>query len=575
MGVPGFFAWLMRQYKKEGFIINKSTLDKTNKIYEEIVNLDYLLLDANSLIHPVCAKVLQLNSNFTDIDKLEDKMIKAVLDYIEYIIEFVNPKIGIYIAIDGVPPLGKIKQQRMRRFNTILYKKIVNNIKKKHNKPITSDWNSNAISPGTEFMTKLDEAILKWMNNYKQKEIIYSSCFTPGEGEHKLLQFIKTGNKKYKHIIYGLDADLIFLALGTGIDKIYLLREAMELDRNSNSSMLNYISIKITRESIVATVQNYLNKSTEKVLNIKLEEQSVINDFIFLCFFLGNDFLPHLHALDIHNNGIEILLKCYVSIFHELLIETGENNYLINNKNINELFLLKLVEELSKKEEGILRTNFGKNKRRIFCDGDAFDREICRVDNLLFNVEDPIQIGSDEPKEWEKRFYEYYYSIPNNKMEVLKEKIVQDYIIGLKWVTQYYLEKCPSWDWYFPYDYPPFLSDINKYIKSININKIKFKIGKPIKPLVQLLSILPLQSNYLIPKPLRVLMTDIRSPIKYLYPETYELDFINKSKYYLGIPKIPPLNIELINKTFEKYEEKLNKKYLVRNKNRKIKIIKN
>ena len=202
MGVPGFFAWLMKNYKKEGFVINKTLLNKTDTIYEELANLDYLLLDANSLIHPVCAKVLQLNVNFMDIDKLEDKMIEAVLKYIEFIIDYVEPKIGIYIAIDGVPPLGKVKQQRMRRFNTILYKKTINNLKKKFNKPMSNDWNTNAISPGTEFMTKLDEAILKWVKDYKKKEIIYSSCFTPGEGEHKLLQFIKNGKRKYKHIIY-------------------------------------------------------------------------------------------------------------------------------------------------------------------------------------------------------------------------------------------------------------------------------------------------------------------------------------------------------------------------------------
>ena len=70
-------------------------------------------------------------------------------------------------------------------------------------------------------------------------------------------------------------------------------------------------------------------------------------------------------------------------------------------------------------------------------------------------------------------------------------------------------------------------------------------------------------------------MTDAKSPIKFLFPEKYDLDFINKKKYYLGVPKIPSLNLSLINETFEKYEGKLIKKYLIRNKLKKITIVKN
>ena len=48
-----------------------------------------------------------------------------------------------------------------------------------------------------------------------EKKIIISASDQPGEGEHKLFQHIRNNNfhKDETTIIYGLDADLIMLAL--------------------------------------------------------------------------------------------------------------------------------------------------------------------------------------------------------------------------------------------------------------------------------------------------------------------------------------------------------------------------
>jgi 5'-3' exonuclease len=202
MGVPGFFMWLLKNYKKEGFVINKTKLDSNSEILNDINNIDYFLIDANCLIHPVCYKVIADNPDLNDNDKLEDKMINSVLLYLEKIIEYVKPKIGIYLAIDGVAPIAKIKQQRTRRFKSVIDKIMWDNIKKKHSRPITVSWNNNAITPGTKFMVKLHKAILYWMKNQELK-VIYSSCMTPAEGEHKLYNLLEL-IKKMELIIHML-----------------------------------------------------------------------------------------------------------------------------------------------------------------------------------------------------------------------------------------------------------------------------------------------------------------------------------------------------------------------------------
>ena len=71
MGVPGFFIWLLKNYKKEGFVINKTKLEN-NDLLNEINNIDYFLIDANCLIHPVCFKVIADNPDLNDNDKLEN-----------------------------------------------------------------------------------------------------------------------------------------------------------------------------------------------------------------------------------------------------------------------------------------------------------------------------------------------------------------------------------------------------------------------------------------------------------------------------------------------------------------------
>jgi len=268
MGVPGMFLWLSQ--KKSDFILN--TLD---------VNIDYLMLDLNCKIHPICFKIKNENLDLFCIKTLEEKQINAIIDETKKLIDIINPKIGIYIAIDGVAPLAKIKQQRFRRYKSIADKKLFDNIKKKHNKSITDMfWNNSAITPGTKFMEKLHIKILEFIKNSNRKNIIYSSCYEPSEGEHKLLQFIKS-NLQYSYVVYGLDADLIFLSLASQSEKIYLMRESNEIDSRNKSNDLKYVDIELMKNYIYQIIQN-------KIINnifFLFEVCFCLFLCIFVCFF--------------------------------------------------------------------------------------------------------------------------------------------------------------------------------------------------------------------------------------------------------------------------------------------------
>lgn len=541
MGVPKFFAWLMRNYKQKKFIFSKEiTEDKTVK------NIDWFLIDTNCLIHPTCFKILAEESEKVTINhkSLENKMINAVIEYIEKIVKYVDPKKGVYIAIDGPVCAAKMKQQRQRRFKSYHDKIFNDKIKEKYNIPKSYFWSNSAISPGTKFMQKLNLKIIEWCKKQSIK-IIYSSANTPGEGEHKLLDFIKKNKKHYSYVTYGLDADLVFLMLVTKSDDVYLLREAQHFD-GTQDDKLNYVSIKIMRDCIH-------NSFESEIENISLDKNRIVNDFIFLCYFLGNDFLPHLHALDIGQKGIETLIHTYMDTFKEIII--ADEKYLLSEDTliINQTFLEIFISKLALNEDAILTKNYNKKRHHHYTNTDGYKKELEKIDNLLFKINDPIGIGVDS--NYRFNYYNYYFGVNKDELEDFVKKLVENYLIGIRWATYYYFQEIPDWNWFYPYDYPPFLSDINKYM--INMNEIKFKKGHPISPLEQLLIILPQQMNFLLPKSLSKLTTNPKSSLSHLYPIDFYVDFLYKHKYFEGIPWLPNMENKLVCYIFNKYKNEL------------------
>ena len=552
MGVPGFFKWLLVKYKNRDFIKNK---------YEINHELDSLLIDTNCLLHPQCFKILNDNPHSNDHDKLEDKMIKQCIKYLDEVINFINPTKEVYIAIDGVAPVAKMKQQRQRRYKSVNDKILFDNIKKKHDKEITTYWNNSAITPGTKFMKKLTNRIINYckeLKNNKNIKIIFSTAETPSEGEHKLLQHIRNSNNNYKYVVYGLDADLIFLSLSANKDNIYLMRESNEINKN-NKEIFNLVDIDILKNCIIEQVSDIMSKND-------LEKDKIIRDFIFICYFLGNDFLPHIPSIDIkcfdknNINGLDLVLQAYANTYESL------NQYLIiydDKIEYNIEFLQLFLDYLSSFEEEFFIKMYN-NKKKFYRieSNDSYEMEKNKIENLLFKIDDDIELGKDDKESYKFRYYSKYYNSEINQKELIKYSCYK-YIEGLIWVANYYFNKCKSWDWYFPFDHAPFISDLADNLKRFNLDEIKFNIDStPLKPVEQLLCILPNKSNYLVPKEYRWLMTSVNSPIINLYPDSFNLDLLYKNKYWECIPILPDLEIDNVKKEVSKIDKLDNSNYI-------------
>ncbi|CUG87179.1 5-3 exonuclease, putative [Bodo saltans] len=111
-------------------------------------------------------------------------------------------------------------------------------------------FDSNCISPGTLFMTKVAQYVHKRVVDkiastdalWSGLSVVCSDTSTPGEGEHKLIDFIRAqtsyahmdsknmfhtsrGGPKPAHVICGLDADLILLCLSLHLESVYIMRD--------------------------------------------------------------------------------------------------------------------------------------------------------------------------------------------------------------------------------------------------------------------------------------------------------------------------------------------------------------
>lgn len=209
-------------------------------------------------------------------------------------------------------------------------------------------------------MHRLGIAFRSWMQHKMKTDsfwrengatVIFSGPDVPGEGEHKVMDMIRDiqSSEGYKlgslrHCMYGLDADLIMLSLATHEPHFVLLREKInrrktqhkdekgfsqeyfelleitllrqmlkqhfrKLAKPKESDSLTVLKSAEAEELIEESVKRDMESSSmrpawEKSISrteSPEHEERVVDDFIFMCFFIGNDFLPSLpHTVSLY-----------------------------------------------------------------------------------------------------------------------------------------------------------------------------------------------------------------------------------------------------------------------------------
>lgn len=558
MGVPGFFRWLLNKCNNNTY--NKIDTTKTP------TNIDVFYIDANGIFHPQAFAVIERYTvaelDKKSIDALEGEMIREIINYLKRIIDIVNPNMYVYLAVDGVAPMAKIKQQRQRRYKSVLESDKKTEIYNKYNKERYTKWTNACITPGTNFMEKLN---LELVNIRATSGVLikYTSCYEPGEGEHKIMNDIRNSHHK-KIIIHGLDADLIFLSLASNHNNIYLMREDI-IPRRTDDSIVDevatpefdYISINKTK-SLICNIVRDMTNATERVV-----QDRIIKDFIVLCYLLGNDFLPHIPSIRIAENGLDFLLQEYCKMLSTLpdpyLLSVnqreGYKEAILNVEAFRHLFLGLGNKEDSffkndMKSESPMQQSYRHEKRYSVPEGKTtldveLEKELDQLNLLDLAKTNLVSLGIGSKAEYKYRYYNYYYPLSSNKdLETITDSICRCYLEGIKWVTEYYFNGCCSWSWQYLYYCAPFISDLAgigaPYVN--NINNITFELDTPLTPPEQLLMVIPPRYNWLLP--LHIRQIQCLTEIEQYFPTKIELDILLQTLFWKCEAKIPIIKRE-------------------------------
>ncbi|KAF5334844.1 hypothetical protein D9758_014281 [Tetrapyrgos nigripes] len=314
MGIPKFFRWLSERYPLTSQLIEE------NKIPE----FDNLYLDFNSIIHN-CSHPNDDDAHFR---LSEEQIFTSIFTYVDHLFGKMRPKKLFFMAIDGVAPRAKMNQQRSRRFRTV--KEARETREKAEAKgeklPEEKAFDSNCITPGTPFMARLSEQLKYFVNkkitedsNWRDIQVVLSGHDVPGEGEHKIMEYIRLSRMQpdydpdVRHCLYGLDADLIMLGLLSHDPHFCLLREEVKFgpSRKSKNNTLESMNFYLLHLCLLREYLDLEFHSLAETLSFPYSLERIIDDFVLLAVFVGNDFLPHLPDLHIHEHGLERLFEVY------------------------------------------------------------------------------------------------------------------------------------------------------------------------------------------------------------------------------------------------------------------------
>mmetsp|Transcript_16258 Transcript_16258/g.32971 ORF Transcript_16258/g.32971 Transcript_16258/m.32971 type:complete len:667 (-) Transcript_16258:1667-3667(-) len=522
MGIPKFYRWLSERYPLISQYLDESHV------------FDNFYLDMNGIIH----QCTHPNEGEVVIEDMT-LMLHRIFDYTDRLYRIVRPQKLLFLAVDGVAPRAKVNQQRSRRFRAAKDNdRIVKELEARGEEiPIGKHFDSNCITPGTQFMRELSQAFKDWIDMKMNTDpawqqgctVVFSGSEVPGEGEHKIMDCIREWRQSpnweptVRHCMYGLDADLIMLGLVTHEPHFTLLRERISFRggkrknpivesstmRGSDAEEFELLEIALLRDMLYVEfkpqtarfdpyqVEQY---KASIPLQFKYEAHRVVDDFVFMCMLVGNDFVPHIPHLDIAEGALHLMFRTY----KELLPQWG--GYLTDAHRLHpdrlEIFMKKLAE---------------RGEAQFF-------------ENKSMEESDKDYRGT----KYRSHYYEMKLGM-NIADEDALEQLRLKYLEGLHWVLQYYHNGCQSWNWYFPYLYAPLASDM----VGLRSLKIRFQRGRPFRPITQLLAVLPPESAHCLPEPYRRLMVAPESPLTDFYPDSFEVDLNGKKNVWEAVVRIP------------------------------------
>lgn len=507
MGVKHFYMWYKKHFSP---CVSKIPPDR----------VDCLALDLNGLFH-LCAQTVfrygttryLLEQKTTITSKNHQVLFREVCEKINRLRAEIRPLKRIVLCVDGVAGLAKMNQQRQRRFRS----------------GITRDpgaFDPNSFTPGTRLMDHLTKYIDWYLRlcmttdpEWQGLEVILSNEKVPGEGEHKIMRYIRSCPVGEVFCIYGLDADLVMISsLLPSHHHLYIAREF-------DYGTVEYVDIRLFTGFILECL--YWG-STHGTRSEEFSRERALQDFVLMSTLVGNDFLPSIPTLTILDGAMDIMLETYRSLGRHLcMIEEnpgGRVEILLDSLGV-------FFERLSVHEHPMIEKKYNSQY--------AFFPDPLVLQNLYLENQKNIVHFTKYRQDYYKEKFEKGTFIPD---------VVHHYLDGIRFVLNYYKYGMPDWSWHYPYFYAPFLVDFPRAIESYH-HPHSFTVGEPAPPFLQLLMVLPESSFSLLPQ---CFQGAVDTGLKPFFPESIEIDLTGKRKEWEGIVLLPMIQVSRFRSFYEK-----------------------
>lgn len=398
------------------------------------------------------------------------------------------------ICLDGVVPMAKIRQQRMRRFKSAWLKEL-------DGKSSTA-WDTNCITPGTQFMKRLAKKLEELRATCGGRGFVLSDTDKPGEGEHKIMEWLRSKGAKDELkgniLIYGLDADLILLTMlaskACKNTQMYLLREHTEFN-GANASNRDKKSEDIVIEYVTLNVNEL-----QRCVGIDGSEEKMLQ-YICLMTLMGNDFIPHSLTHRLTEDGHDLVLK-EVQRLKEgrgLVIKEGE-------RWILSIPVLQDIVQRWSVDEGRRLCKMIERKRACArlpprMNPDGSQPPEYESWPLKWDVE---KVFLDGDGGLTANWREIYWTFLHKHADIeFKGVVIREYLCGLQWVLDYYTgQRAITTEWMFTCWLPPLWSDLATALEKGDVGHVEppaaTEGGEPIQPEEQLAMVLPRQSYWLV-----------------------------------------------------------------------------
>lgn len=568
MGIPSYFVHVVKTIKR--IVKPLSALRK---------GVHNLYMDCNGIIYDA-VRVLKV-SDYKKQDAYEAAILQHVCDKIAEYVQQVKPSNRVFLTFDGVAPVAKLNQQRERRYKTWYTAEIEKEIERKQGVVASAalavdreySWTTACITPGTRFMDKLHSRMSEYVatsaestatdvggssggssnSSSRPAEYMLSSSREPGEGEHKIFEFIRANPDAHRDqvtLVYGLDADLIMLTLNhLHISRgIYLYRETPEFIQSIDSQLkpneqyymdIPHMSDCIARYMTSGSASDGASADVDPAIAIKIcptVKKHLVYDYIFMFFLMGNDFMPHFPSMNIRTTGPDTVMNAYKITFQNTLVQQQQPTAIRVNRSfihiddgsanalrINWDSVRDFMQCLAEVEHSrLLAEHTLRDKRARMGPSGSYERATLMdahdnhpaalhstgaynsISEMLVakckTATDVLHIPSKErglehyiaPQRqgWEERYYMALFG------ERVTDRRCQAYCInyleGLEWTFQYYTRGCVDWRWRYKYSYAPLLVDLVRFIPVNNsIILLEPKPKDPIRDMEQLRYVLP------------------------------------------------------------------------------------